>query len=118
MNINNYLNNTTQTMNGVVYKNEDAFKSQIGICYIGEYGLEILEECLNNGEDLTDEEIVEKGIGSTYDSIIEECKERWEELNDAQGDNYEDFDLNHCAELVFDEADWTFISTMIDQLTY
>ena len=118
MNIDKYLGNTTQTMNGVVYKNEDAFNSHIGICYIGEYGLEELEEYRDRGEDLTDKEIVAKGIGSTYDSIIEECEERWEELNDAQGDNYEDFDLNHCAELVFDEADWTYISTIIDQLTY
>ena len=64
-----------------------------------------------------DDEIVAKGIGSTYDSIIKECKERWGELNNAQGEECEVYDLNYYAELVFNEADWAYISTTIDLLT-
>ena len=114
MNIDKYLDNTTSTNNGVVYKNENAFNNHIGVCYVSEYGLSDLEEYRERGKDLTDDEIVAKGIGSTYDSIIEECKERWGELNETQGEVY---DLNHYAEFVFDEADWAYVSTIIDQMT-
>ena len=117
MNIDKYLGNTTPTMNGVVYKNENAFNNRRGVCYVSEYGLAELEEYRERAEDLTDDEIVAKGIGSTYDSIIKECKERWGELNNTQGEKCEVYDLNYYAELVFNEADWAYISTTIDLLT-
>ena len=90
------------------------FNNHIGVCYVSEYGLSDLEEYRERGKDLSDDEIVAKGIGSTYDSIIEECEERWGELNDAQGEVY---DLDQYAEFVFDKADWAYVSTIIDQMT-
>ena len=114
MNIDKYLDNTTSTNNGVVYKNENAFNSHIGVCYVREYGLSDLEEYRERGKDLSDDEIVAKGIGSTYDSIIEECEERWGELNDAQGEVY---DLDQYAEFVFDLVFLLFVFFIIDQMT-
>lgn len=116
MNIEKYLNNITRTLNGVVYKDVDAFMSHIGICYIGEGGLNHLEEYLSRGEDLTDEQIVSGGIGSTYESILAECEEHQEELFEVLGEDFEDIDLNHCAEYVFDSLDWCYVSTEIENI--
>lgn len=118
MNIEKYIKGSMQTANGIVYKDVEAFNTHKGICYIGELGLSDLSYFLDKGEDLTDEEIVEKCIGSTYDSIVEELTERWEEIKEANPDYVEIVDVNLCAKLVFSQADWSFISTVIDQLTY
>lgn len=115
MNIDKYLNNTEQTMNGVVFKDRNAFNKKKGVCYIGEYGLEELESLREEGIDLTDDEIVEKGVGSSYASIKSEVGDKWKELNDEVK---EECSIEEIVADVFESSDWTFISTTIDQMTY
>lgn len=115
MNIDKYLNNTEQTMNGVVFKDRNAFEKKEGICYIGEYGLEELERLKEEGVDVTDEDILEYSIGSTYASIKSEVEERWEDFDD---EIKEECSIEDIVEDVFESSDWTFISTTIDQMTY
>lgn len=112
MNIEKYLNNT----NGVYYKNEDAFNNHDGVCYIGINGLSELRFFLEDGKDLTDEEIIENCIGSSYDTIIDDCYPYFNELNEVLGEDFEDFDINHCAEVVFHLAEGTYIPTKIQEI--
>ena len=73
-----FLDNTEITMNGEVYKNTEAFERKNDeVCYISEYGLQELAE---QDHELTDKEIVEKGIGESYNSILEQAKEYWNEF--------------------------------------
>lgn len=115
MNIEKYLNNTTQTSEGIIYKNEDAFLNKKGICHIGEFGLETLEELRQQGKDLTDEEMVEHGVGNTYDSIIEEVEIHWDSFDD---EIKKECSIEEIAYQAFDAALWTCVSTQIIQMTY
>ena len=62
-----FVNNVINTDNGVIYKNEEIFENNHDeICYISEYGLEELEELIKEGKNLTEIEIIEKGIISKF----------------------------------------------------
>ena len=115
MNIDKYIFNTTQTSNGVVFKDEDAFKNKKGICYISECCLLDLMESAEFDSDLTDEELIEEGIVDTYDTILANVKERWDEFDDEIKD---ECTAEEVAEMIFDNADWACISTEIEQMTY
>lgn len=115
MNLDKYINNTTQTSEGVIYKNEDAFYNKVGICHIGEYLLEMLTDKAQSGEDMTDEEIVSCGAGDTYSTIIKQVTARWNEFDDEVQN---ECTIEQVAENVFHNALWTCISTEIDQMTY
>lgn len=115
MNIDKYLLNTTQTSNGVVFKDEEAFKNKKGICYIGEYDLLDLMESAEFDSDYTDEELIEEGIGETYDTILAKVKARWDEFDDEVKHECTAEDV---AEMIFNNADWSCVSTEIDQMTY
>lgn len=115
LNIEKYLNNTTQTSEGEIYKDEEAFNNKTGICHIGEYGLESLKELLQAGEDLTDDELVEKGIADTYDTIIEEVKRNMDYFDDELK---EECTVEEIAYQAFDDALWTCVATQINQMTY
>ena len=106
------------TDNGVVYKDYEAFKTGVGICYISEYGLEDLEEKLGeldqrkqflSGEEYLAEraEILEH-CGETRQSIIEQVR-------DAFGDDYmlTDEQVEYFASDVFQLADWACIATYL-----
>ena len=106
------------TDNGVVYKDYEAFKTGVGICYISEYGLEDLEEKLDGldrrkrfltGEEYLAEraEILER-CGETRQSIIDQVRE-------AFGDDYmlTDEQVEYFAGDVFQLADWAYISTYL-----
>ena len=106
------------TDNGVVYKDYEAFKSGVGICYISEYGLEDLEDKLDEldqrkqfltGEEYLAEraEILEH-CGETRQSIIEQVRE-------AFGDDYmlTDEQVEYFAIDVFGLADWACIATYL-----
>lgn len=115
MNIDKYIFNTTQTSEGVIYKNEDAFKNKSGICHIGEYALQDLLECAEFDTDMTDEELIESGAADTYDTIIAEVKRRWNDFGDEVRN---ECTIEEVAEMVFNNALWVCISTEIDQMTY
>ena len=106
------------TDNGVVYKDYEAFKTGVGICYISEYGLEDLEDKLDEldqrkrfltGEEYLAEraEILEH-CGETRQSIIDQVR-------DAFGDDYmlTDEQVEYFASDVFQLADWAYISTYL-----
>lgn len=106
------------TDNGVVYKDYEAFKSGVGICYISEYGLEDLEDKLGEldqrkqfltGEEYLAEraEILEH-CGETRQSIIDQVR-------DAFGDDYmlTDEQVEYFAVDVFGLADWACIATYL-----
>lgn len=106
------------TDNGVVYKDYEAFKSGVGICYISEYGLEDLENKLDEldqrkqfltGEEYLAEraEILEH-CGETRQSIIDQVR-------DAFGDDYmlTDEQVEYFAVDVFGLADWACIATYL-----
>jgi hypothetical protein len=106
------------TDNGVVYKDYEAFKSGVGICYISEYGLEDLEDKLDElgqrkqfltGEEYLAEraEILEH-CGETRQSIIDQVR-------DAFGDDYmlTDEQVEYFASDVFQLADWASIATYL-----
>lgn len=115
MNIEKYLNNATQTSEGVIYKNDAAFRSKKGICHIGEFALELMREVFEQGKDLTDDELVEEGFADTYDTIIEEVNEKWDCFED---DVKAECSVEDIAEQAFENALWTCISTEIEQMTY
>lgn len=106
------------TDNGVVYKDYEAFKSGEGICYISEFGLEELEDKLEqletrrqflSGEEYEEERaIILANCGETRQSIIEQVRE-------AFGDDYmmTDEQVAYFAEDAFGLADWASICTYL-----
>ena len=108
------------TDNGVVYKDYEAFRTGVGVCYISEYGLEEMDENLVDLEarfansDMTDEEYREERAhilsvaGETRQTIIDQVRE-------AFGDDYlmTDEQVEYFAEDVFELADWAYICTYL-----
>ena len=108
------------TDNGFVYKDYNAFKSGLGICYISEYELEDLDE------KLADLEVCHENSGMTDDEywderaeILEHCGETRQsiidQVRDAFGDDYmlTDEQVEYFAGDVFELADWAYISTYL-----
>lgn len=110
------------TDQGVVYKDYEAFRTGVGVCYISEYGLEEMEENLVDLEaryansDMTDEEYwadrerILAVAGETRQSIIDQVRE-------AFGDDYlmTDEQVAYFAEDVFGLADWAYICTYLSE---
>ena len=106
------------TDNGVVYKDYEAFKSGVGICYISEYGLEDLEDKLDELDQrkqfLTGEEYL-----AEHAEILEHCGETRQsiidQVRDAFGDDYmlTDEQVEYFASDVFQLADWAYIATYL-----
>lgn len=114
-NVKRYLDNTTETYEGVIYHNNEAFESHNGICHISEYSLETLENALERGEDFTDDELVEMGIADTYQTIIDMVQERWEDFDD---EIKRECTVEDVARTAFNDAEWCCVATQIDQMTY
>ena len=108
------------TDNGFVYKDYEAFKSGVGICYISEYELEDLDEKLadldarHENSGMTDDEYwderaeILEHCGETRQSIIDQVR-------DAFGDDYmlTDEQVEYFAGDVFQLADWACIATYL-----
>ena len=115
------------TGEGVVYKDYEAFKSGVGICYISEHELEDLHEKLADLEDRYDsisDPDNEDFIGDAeYEEdradILANCGETREsiirQVRDAFGDDYmlTDEQVEYFASDVFGLADWACISTYL-----
>ena len=107
-----------QTDNGFVYKDYNAFKTGVGICYISEYGLEDLEDKLDEldqrkrfltgGEYLAERAEILEHCGETRQSIIDQVRE-------AFGDDYmlTDGQVEYFAGDVFELADWASVATYL-----
>lgn len=113
-----FLDHTEQTCNGEVYKNEDAFNRHGDeVCYISEHGLSDLEEA---DHEMTDAEIINEGIGDSYNSIVEQCNEVWDDYVVLLLENGSTMDeigtVADMAEYAFEEVDWQYVSTWISDL--
>lgn len=106
-----YLDNTTATENGVIYiKDKWKLADNDEIVYIGEYGLDEIEKRLNDGESLTDAQLVGLGIASTKNSIREEIKMYYPDATDKW------IDRHNLIEDIISNCSWECTSTMIDQM--
>lgn len=109
-----------QTDNGFVYKDSEAFKSGEGICYIGEYELEVLDEDLA-ALDLRKPWLTAEDYLAERKKILDECGETRhsiiKQVIDAFGDDYmlTYEQITYFAEDVFELADWACIATYLDE---
>ena len=111
MNIQKYLDNQEQTENGYVYKREDYNTApENEIVYIGEYDLAQLQTFCDDGEDLTDEEMLEQGIGDTKATIRRTIKEYHPNATD------EWIDKHDLINDIIQSCTWESPATMIDQM--
>lgn len=112
MNIDKYLNNTTSGQECQIYKVDNfTERGSNEIIYIGDYGLQELQEYKDSCLDLSDEEIVQLGIGSTKNSIMDEIVS----YTDVTHEQIEKFGF---VELIFTECDWCYTSTEILQFDF
>lgn len=111
MNIKKYIDGQIQTENGYVYKREDYTTAPDDeIVYIGEYSLGTLEQMLNKNQDLTDNEIIEKSLGDSRNSIRQTIKDYWTKATD------EWIDKHGLIDDIIQACTWESPATMIDQM--
>lgn len=108
------------TDNGFVYKDYEAFKTGVGICYISEYELEDLDEELAGLEARHENSgITDEGYWDERAEILEHCGETRQsiidQVRDAFGDDYmlTDEQVEYFASNVFQLADWACIATYL-----
>lgn len=92
------------TDNGWCYKDLDAFKTGVGVCYIGEYSLQDLEK----KEDAT---------LWTREFLIDEARETLEREYPEEMCSNERF-VEFLAEAALETCDWQEPSTYLYELTY
>lgn len=92
---------------GVVYKDENAFKTGVGVCYINEYGFDNEDE---NGGRLFEfgakAAVASELEGNTYTATIGYTRADLERLCEGTGYDVED---------LFDHLDWMSPETLIDE---
>ena len=111
MNIQKYLDNQIQTENGNVYKREDyAIAPDNEIVYISEFDLATLQTFCDDGEDLTDNEIIEKSLGDSRISIRQTIKDYWTKATD------EWIDKHNLIDCIIQACTWESPATMADQM--
>lgn len=111
MNIKKYIDGEIQTENGTIWRKEDYKNANPDeIVYIGEYDLDALEEYYDKGQDLTDEEIIEKQIGDTRNTIRQTIKQYYPNATD------EWIDKHHVIDIVIEACSWECCATIIDQI--
>lgn len=106
-NISKYLEDSTYEECGRIYKvdNFDDYGDD-DVIYIGECGMEELEKYADT--DITDDEIIRFGIGSSKNSIREELK--------AEGYSDEEIDKHGLIEDVFNLCEWSYSSLVVENL--
>lgn len=82
------------TMQGYVFKDEKAFETGEGICYLSEY--DFYDDCDNSVEYLTEEQAIK--VGETRASIEKQCEEI---LGDKK-----------YAEDIFEIVDWQSVNAL------
>lgn len=111
MNIKKYLDNVSATENGYVYKREDYDTAPDDeIVYIGEFDLDTLQKFCDDGEDLTDNEIIEKSLGDSRNTIRQTIKVYLPNATD------EWIDKHNLIDDIIQSCTWECPATMIDQM--
>ena len=111
MNIRKYLDNQTETENGYVYKREDYTTAPDNeIVYISELSLAVLQNFCVVGEDLTDNEIIEKILGDSRNSIRQTIKDYWTNATD------EWIDKHNLIDCIIEACTWESPATLCDQM--
>lgn len=109
-----FLDNTIQTDNGTVFKSDEIFdRHNDEVCYIAESSLESLEDA---DHEMTDEEIIKEGIGESYNSILEQCKEKLDEEPEYFKEDVGIMNPEQLAESTFCIADWAQIQTYLTDI--
>lgn len=116
-----FLDKIEGTDNGLVYKSIEAFERKNDeVCYISEGGLQELREY---DHELTDKEIIEEGIGESYNTILQSCREYIDEVRKAMvwhGETEKEANKMTSEKLaidIFQSADWAYICTYLDERT-
>lgn len=92
---------------GVIYKDEEAFKTGNGVCYINEYGFDNTDE--NNGPlfEFNAKEAVASGLeGNSYTTTNGYTRADLEALCEGTGYDVED---------LFNHLDWMCPETLVDE---
>lgn len=92
---------------GVVYKNQEAFETGEGVCYINEYGFENDSENMNSLFEFDAKEAVASDlVGNSYVAISGYTRADLEALCEGA----------HCTvEDLFDHLDWMYPETLIEE---
>lgn len=95
--------------NGHIYKDMEKFHNKKGVCYISEYGIEEFDEKLEEGKTLTEQDIIDLGIGVDYNTCLSLVDNR---LRDC-GIKTENAVLETIAESLLSNCDWQYFDTML-----
>ena len=92
---------------GVVYKNQEAFETGEGVCYIPEYGFDNSDKNLNELFEFEVKEAVASDLeGNSYISIDGYTRYDLESLCE---------DTGYSAEELFDHLDWMYPETLMTE---
>lgn len=106
-----FLDNQEQTENGTIYRDKNYKAAPDNeIVYICEFDLGVLQSFYDDGENLTEEEMLERGIGDTKATIRRTIKDYW--IN-AIGEWIDRHDL---ISKIIEACSWESPATMIDQM--
>lgn len=106
-----FLDNKEQTENGIIYRDKNYKAAPDNeIVYICEFDLGVLQSFYDDGENLTEEEMLERGIGDTKATIRRTIKDYW--IN-AIGEWIDRHDL---ISKIIEACSWESPATMIDQI--
>lgn len=116
-----YINNSITTDNGTCFKDYEAFKNNPDdVCYVSEYGLEDIEELEQSMGDTTDKHLVENGVAFTRNSLKTEVLAYFgseEAVNEVLV--LEEMDsIDEFVECMFNELDWQYPSTWLNEYDY
>ena len=96
--------------NGQIYKDMEKFYNKKGVCYISEYGIEEFDEKINNGEKLTEQDIIDLYLGVDYRT----CLSLVDNYLRDYGIRTENAVLEIIAESILCSCDWQYFDTELN----
>lgn len=104
------------TMNGVCYKNLNAWYENKGVIYIGEYDLQELEDDFNSGKDIDTSKLWTKTTWTKWvkDYIADNYKNEVDIDKILNDDEFIEYLALDCL----NNADWQDLSTLLNEYEY
>lgn len=101
-----------ETINGFAYKDYEAFEGRTDdVAYIPEYAFDDLEVAFS----VNDIDFYDVDDTYTYNDLYELCKRHFGEFQDEEyGISFDD--VENMVDYVFNELDWTYPTTFIDEM--